>query len=726
MKNKHIQMNKILVMMLCAAMTVEPAAAYGADFTDGIEIKTEIPEASEDLTEPETQKTVPEESSEEFSAGVVEQNEEDSFSAGYDEWDDEFDEDDDEINPDEVFTGTCGAHATWTIQHHVLTIEGKGAIDDYYTLRDWITNEVIEEKKCPWQQYAATVEELYVKDGITALGENAFMDLRNLKKAELADSVTSIGNSTFANDKSLVDLKLGNSITTISDDAFHGIGVTKLILPSSVKELGSLAFNGLWSLQSIEMPDNGTYKSVDGILYTDKGKTMVLYPAGRQGEYTIPAGVTKIASDAFTNTSLTKITVPATVKSLENNAFSYSDNLQSITFMGGAAIIPDSCCYYNRALTSVTIMDGVTTIKDYAFSCCSALESIILPKTVSDIGDAFESWTKVTILNPNLTPTEDGGYICGAKINVSAREVYSEAFKVLDLVNKERAKQGASPLKMDASLLDTAMLRGFENVLYWSHTRPSGSQCFSANSLMYGENIAYGSSTAEGVMNQWMNSEGHRANILSKGFPWLGIGCVCLNNAYYWVQCFGEDLSTEAVRKSYSDRNNSRTVLVKKDPEYYKASLYISKTVLKKGQTAKVRVRWDDSLLLNNSGAEFKSSNPSICTIKNGVLTATGVGTATITMSFGGNPATAVQKKVQVIKASTPQLKVTFNPNGGWVDQGSKKVYKNFKIGKLPVPFRWGYTFKGWYTARTKGKKVSTSTKISRNQTLYAHWKKQK
>ena len=61
MKNKHMQMNKVLVMMLCAAMTVEPAAAYGADFTDGIEIKTEIPEASEDLTEPETQKTVPEE-----------------------------------------------------------------------------------------------------------------------------------------------------------------------------------------------------------------------------------------------------------------------------------------------------------------------------------------------------------------------------------------------------------------------------------------------------------------------------------------------------------------------------------------------------------------------------------------------------------------------------------------------------------------------------------------
>lgn len=81
------------------------------------------------------------------------------------------------------------------------------------------------------------------------------MDLKNLRKAELADSVTLIGNSTFANDKSLVDLKLGNSIKSICDNAFYGTGITKLILPASVKELGGIAFNGLWSLQSIEIPD---------------------------------------------------------------------------------------------------------------------------------------------------------------------------------------------------------------------------------------------------------------------------------------------------------------------------------------------------------------------------------------------------------------------------------------------------------------------------------------
>lgn len=109
-------------------------------------------------------------------------------------------------------------------------------------------------------------------------------------------------------------------------------------------------------------------------------------------------------------------------------------------------------------------------------------------------------------------------------------------------------------------------------------------------------------------------------------------------------------------------------------------------------------------MLSNNSGVVFESSNPAVCTIKNGVLTAKGVGTATITMSFG-KIRQLLFEKVQVIKSSTPQLKVTFDPNGGWVDTRSKKVYKNCKIGKLPVPYRWGYTFKGWYTAKTKGKK---------------------
>lgn len=722
MKNKRaIWLSKLAAFSICVVMAAEPAVIYADSFSDGT--VSVIPDESAQIPENAEIQQLPDE--EDFTPGDEEAVENGS---GFDDgWDDDFDdgdeEEEDDMDPSVLRSGPCGDNATWSFQNGVLTIEGTGEVEGWYELRDWITGELTESRKAPWIDFASSVKEVYVKDGVTELGHFLFGDLPNLEKVVLADTVKIIGNSTFANDKSLTDITLGNSVEQICDDAFHGVGATKLVLPASVTDISDLAFNGLWELQTIEMPDNGKYRSEDGVLYADKGKTIVLYPAGRRGEYTIPSKVTKIAANAFLNTRLTSITVPATVKKLGEYAFSYSDDLQSIKFMGGTAEIPDSCCYYDNSLTDVTIAEGVTTIADYAFRACESLNSVTLPTTVRDVGNAFDRETKVTFLNSNLIQTDDGSYINGVKINVNAKEVYSKAFEVLDIVNKERKKAGLAALKMDVSLLDTAMLRGFENVLYWSHTRPNGSSCFTANDLMMGENIAYGSSTAEGVMNMWMNSEGHRANILTARFTSIGIGCVYYEGTYYWVQCFGEDLETEAVKTSYKDRKGDRTVLVKNDSEYYKASLYISKTSLKKGETAKVRFLWDGSYM-NNSGVVFESSDPSVCTVNNGVLTAVGNGKAKITMYFEGNPETAVSKNVSVTTGAAKKLKVTFNANGGTVATKSKTVTINSKLGKLPIPRRNGYTFTGWYTAKSKGKKVSTSTRVTKKLTLYAHWKK--
>lgn len=69
--------------------------------------------------------------------------------------------------------------------------------------------------------------------------------------------------------------------------------------------------------------------------------------------------------------------------------------------------------------------------------------------------------------------------------------------------------------------------------------------------------------------------------------------------------------------------------------------------------------------------------------------------------------------------------KVTFNPNGGTVSTKQKNVISKQKYGTLPTPVRNGYEFKGWYTKKTKGKKVTANTKVKlkKKQTLYAHWK---
>ena len=157
--------------------------------------------------------------------------------------------------------------------------------------------------------------------------------------------------------------------------------------------------------------------------------------------------------------------------------------------------------------------------------------------------------------------------------DVSGTERYDYAFQVLEIVNKERAGVGASPLTMDKDLLSAAMLRTAETVVSFSHTRPNGEMCYTASSKMSGENIAMGSGGASGtpaqVMNQWMNSPGHKSNILDTSFQTIGIGCLVTSSGTYWVQCFGrgtaqtltQPANTQVTYRVAKD-TSSQTVLV--------------------------------------------------------------------------------------------------------------------------------------------------------------------
>ncbi|MCM3337586.1 CAP domain-containing protein [Paenibacillus sp. MER TA 81-3] len=116
------------------------------------------------------------------------------------------------------------------------------------------------------------------------------------------------------------------------------------------------------------------------------------------------------------------------------------------------------------------------------------------------------------------------------------------AAQVVDLVNQERAKAGLEPLKSDAALTNVAMVKAkdmYDNN-YFDHNSPTLGSPFDlmqSKGIQYrtaGENIAKGQRTPEEVMNAWMNSEGHRKNILNASYTSIGV-------AYYngeWVQEF--------------------------------------------------------------------------------------------------------------------------------------------------------------------------------------------
>ena len=128
--------------------------------------------------------------------------------------------------------------------------------------------------------------------------------------------------------------------------------------------------------------------------------------------------------------------------------------------------------------------------------------------------------------------------------NEKDSSVAAFAEEVLQLVNAERAKVGARPLRLSPDLMEAAAIRAEEITRHFAHERPDGSSCFTLlrnRNRTLGENIAAGNATPEEVMDQWMHSSGHRANILNKDFKELGVG-YCRNEGteytHYWIQMF--------------------------------------------------------------------------------------------------------------------------------------------------------------------------------------------
>lgn len=126
----------------------------------------------------------------------------------------------------------------------------------------------------------------------------------------------------------------------------------------------------------------------------------------------------------------------------------------------------------------------------------------------------------------------------------AAQSISAIESRVIELTNAERTKAGLKPLQADTSLSNVARekSRDMQTKGYFSHTSPTyGSpfdmmRDFGVTYRTAGENIAKGQRTAEEVVQAWMNSEGHRKNILSPNFTHIGVGYVQTGN--HWTQMF--------------------------------------------------------------------------------------------------------------------------------------------------------------------------------------------
>lgn len=200
----------------------------------------------------------------------------------------------------------------------------------------------------------------------------------------------------------------------------------------------------------------------------------------------------------------------------------------------------DSLCSaenHNSGCKAIEILSKLYDFKCIISGDCSGNGDVVLPPDVEE-----DIIVPDKPLPENPAPDTDNNV---QKPETEENADTSLASQVLQLVNSYRAQNGLNKVEYDASVKAAADKRAREIETVFSHTRPDGRDCFSVLSesgVSYrgaGENIAMGQATASEVMNDWMNSEGHRKNILNPNFTKLGVGLhKGSDGRLYWTQLF--------------------------------------------------------------------------------------------------------------------------------------------------------------------------------------------
>ncbi len=345
-------------------------------------------------------------------------------------------------------SGTCGEKLIWALDSSgILTISGTGEMNNYHHFSG---------NSSPWYNQRANITSVVIMPGVTSIGEEAFHNCYRLANVTISDSVTSIGDGAFLACAGLVNFYVDaqNSYYTAVEGILLNKDRTILIcypagksnacynILDNVTRIEDFAFYGCLKLKSISIPES--VLCIGGSAFSQSGLTSVLIPSSVNdiGETAfwnckdltkvlISNGVQRIGESAFRFCgNLTNITIPSSVTSIGDGALGACSKLSEIT------IDPDNLCYtsidgvlFNKRKTSLlcfpagkqctyyNIPASVSNIGDGAFWNCNCLESVAVPDTVIEIGPnvfwncesltniyyggTTEQWENISIKLPN-------------------------------------------------------------------------------------------------------------------------------------------------------------------------------------------------------------------------------------------------------------------------------------------------------------------------------------
>jgi hypothetical protein len=243
-----------------------------------------------------------------------------------------------------------------------------------------------------------------LQEGLTLIGENTFKGCTGLTNIELPESLTYIEAGAFDGCTGLTKISLPENLTSIDYEAFNNCTrLTNIKLPKNLNFIGDRVFGGCRNLTEITVDKNNTvFCAVDGVLFDKAMTTLLWFPAGKKGCYSVPDGVTEIKFDAFCYICrLTGISFPKSLKHVDYYALSKSCKL--LTNITVSELNPECCSVdgvlfnkekselilypRNKGKTDYVIPDGIKYIYDFAFYGCKHLVNIVLPDSIRFIGD---------------------------------------------------------------------------------------------------------------------------------------------------------------------------------------------------------------------------------------------------------------------------------------------------------------------------------------------------
>lgn len=543
---------------------------------------------------------------------------------------------------------------------------------------------------------SSRTESVSIPNSVEKIGESAFYNCSSLTSITIPKGVTSIGKHVFFGCSGLTSITIPEGVTSIGSSAFYGCSSLEDVeIPNGLKNIGNYSFENCNNLIRINIPESVVY--VGGFAFRNCSKLTSLFIPNENAvvesgafknccnltKISLPNNLTVIEGDTFSGcSSLTDITIPDNVTSICFDAFNNCSNLIELNIPNSVTNIETGAFENCRLLKKISISDNVTYIGWYTFKGCSNLTDINLPDKLTHIGiSAFEQCISLTSI----------------EIPDGVKTIDSSAF--------ENCK-GLTDIKLPNSLTSIS-----------SHTFDG---CSSLINITIPNNVESIKDCAFRGCTRLSNITLPQ-NLISIGF-YAFVGCKSL------VEIMIPDSTNYIDFCAFRDCKSLSSIVIPNSITSIERGVF-------QGCSSLANVMLPDNITSIGAEVFYNCYNLVDITLPENV---TSIGYSAFAnceklkdVYYYGTEEKWSSMKIyndndQLKNATIHYLygevyKITLNANGGTCDTNTISLKYGDEI-TLPIPIKEDCEFLGWYTELEGGERISDSTAITSDMTLYAHW----